>query len=56
MQQVSKVLFEQDRKVELLEVELLVSSEMLFLFNRVVACVFWEIKCCVCDIVLLCAK
>ena len=32
MQQVSKVLFEQDRKVELLEVELLVSSEMLLFF------------------------
>jgi hypothetical protein len=75
----------QDRKVGLLEIELLVSSEMLFfcidlviqktfamaekisfslrhpvkmifLLYRVVACVFWEIKCCVCDIVLLCAK
>ena len=33
MQQVSKVLFGQDRKVDLLEVELLVSSEMLFLFS-----------------------
>ena len=32
MQQVSKVLVEQNRKVKLLEVKLLVSSEMLFLF------------------------
>jgi len=32
MQQVSKVLVEQDRKDELLETELLVSSEMLFFF------------------------
>ena len=47
----------QDRKIGLLEFELLVSSEVLFfLFFRVVACVFWEIICCVCDIVLLCAK
>jgi len=30
MQQVSKVLVEQNRKVKLLEIELLVSSEMLF--------------------------
>jgi hypothetical protein len=43
-------------RLDLLEFELLVSSEMLFLFYSVVACVFWEIKCCVCDIVLLCAK
>ena len=43
MQQVSKVLVEQNRKVKLLEIKLLVSSEMLFLcFNRVVACVFWR--------------
>ena len=46
----------QDRKVGLLEVELLVSSKCYFCLNRVVACVFWEIKCCVCDIVFALCK
>ena len=58
MQQVSKVLVEQNRKVKLLEIKLLVSSEILFFFvlTELLHVYFGEIKCCVCDIVLLCAK